>query len=48
MRELGKKGGVNPVTVTRLEKRRGAARLDTVRKPAGALRIEPSDLLVRK
>jgi transcriptional regulator with XRE-family HTH domain len=48
MRELGKKAGVNPVTIGRLEKGRQPARLDTVRKLARGLEVEPIDLLVRK
>jgi transcriptional regulator with XRE-family HTH domain len=48
MRELGKKAGVNPVSVGRLEKGRGPAQLETVRKLAGALEVEVGDLLVRK
>jgi transcriptional regulator with XRE-family HTH domain len=47
MQELGTKAGVNPVTVGRLEKRRGSARLSTVRKLAGALEVVPAELLVR-
>jgi transcriptional regulator with XRE-family HTH domain len=48
MRELGKKAGLNPVTIGRLEKGRQPARLDTVRKLARGLEVEPIDLLVRK
>jgi DNA-binding XRE family transcriptional regulator len=38
MRELGKKAGVNPVTIGRLEKGRQHARLGTVNKLAQGLR----------
>jgi DNA-binding XRE family transcriptional regulator len=48
MKELGKKAGVSPVTVGRLEKGRVAARIETVRKLARALEVEFGDLLVRK
>jgi transcriptional regulator with XRE-family HTH domain len=48
MKELGKKAGVSPVTVGRLEKGRVAARVETVRKLARALEVEFGDLLVRK
>ena len=37
MQELGKKAGLNPVTVGRLEKARVTARVETVRKLARAL-----------
>jgi DNA-binding XRE family transcriptional regulator len=48
MQELGKKAGVNPVTIGRLEKGRVAARIETARKLARALEVELGDLLVRK
>jgi transcriptional regulator with XRE-family HTH domain len=48
MRELGKKAGVNPLTIGRLEKGRRTAQLETVRKLAGALEVEVDELLVRK
>jgi transcriptional regulator with XRE-family HTH domain len=47
LRELGKKAGVNPVTIGRLEKGRRSAQLETVRKLAGALEVEVEQLLVR-
>ena len=48
MRELGKKAGVNPVTIGKLEKGRRPAQLETVRKLAGALEVEVEELLVRR
>jgi XRE family transcriptional regulator, fatty acid utilization regulator len=48
MQELGKKAGVNPVTVGRLEKGRRPAQLETVRKLAEALEVEVEELLVRR
>jgi len=47
MRELGKKAGVNPVTIGKLEKGRRPAHLETVRKLAGALEVV-EELLVRR
>jgi transcriptional regulator with XRE-family HTH domain len=47
MRELGKKAGVNPVTIGRLKKGRRPAQLETVRKLAGALEVV-EELLVRR
>jgi transcriptional regulator with XRE-family HTH domain len=47
-RELGKKAGVHPVTIGRLEKARRPAQLETVRKLAGALEVEVEELLVRR
>ena len=48
MRELGKKAGVNPVTIGSLEKGRRPAQLETVRKQAGALEVEVEELLMRR
>ena len=48
MRELGKKAGVNPVTIGKLEKGRRPAHLETVRKLAGALEVEGEDLFGRR
>jgi DNA-binding XRE family transcriptional regulator len=48
MRELGKKAGVHPVTIGRLEKGRRPAQLETVRKLARALEVEVEELLVRR
>jgi transcriptional regulator with XRE-family HTH domain len=47
MRELGKKAGVNPVTIGRLKKGRRPAQRETVRKLAGALEVV-EELLVRR
>ena len=48
MMELGKKVGVHPVTIGRLENGRRPAQLETVRKLAGALEVEVEELLVRR
>jgi transcriptional regulator with XRE-family HTH domain len=48
MRELGKKAGVNPLTIGRLEKGRRPAQFETVRKLTEALEVEVDELLVRK
>jgi transcriptional regulator with XRE-family HTH domain len=48
MQKLGKKAGVNPTTIGRLERGFRTPRLETVRKLARALGVEPGDLLVGK
>jgi XRE family transcriptional regulator, regulator of sulfur utilization len=48
MQKLGKKAGVNPITIGRLERGYGTPRLETVRKSARALGVESGDLLVGK
>jgi transcriptional regulator with XRE-family HTH domain len=40
--------GVNPITIGRRERGYGTPRLETVRKLARALGVEPGDLLVGK
>jgi len=48
MRKLGKKAGVNPITIGRLKRGFRTPRLETVRKLARALGVELGDLLVGK
>jgi transcriptional regulator with XRE-family HTH domain len=48
MQKLGKKVGINPTTIGRLEKGYTAAGLETVRTLAGALGVELEDLVVRE
>jgi transcriptional regulator with XRE-family HTH domain len=48
MQKLGKTAEVNPVTIGRLERGFRTPRLETVRKLARALGVEPGDLLVGK
>jgi XRE family transcriptional regulator, regulator of sulfur utilization len=48
MQKLGKKAGVNPITIGRLERGYRTPRLETVHKLARALGVELGDLLVGK
>ncbi len=48
MQELGKEAGVGPITIRRLEKGCQPVQLTPVRKLAETLKVEVSDLLVKK
>ena len=46
--ELAKRSGVNVTTISRLESGRTTARFSTIHKLAGALGVDPQELVARE